>query len=63
MTGLGNFALLLALFLSSYAVVIDLLGSFRLDTGLIKSARNATVAYMACLSVAMIALWILLVKK
>jgi len=63
MTGLGNFALLLALFLSSYAVVIDLLGSFRQDTGLIKSARNATVAYMACLSVAMIALWILLVKS
>ncbi|MCP4607446.1 MAG: heme lyase CcmF/NrfE family subunit [Planctomycetes bacterium] len=63
MTGLGNFALLLALFLSSYAVVIDLLGSFRQDTGLIKSARNATVAYTACLSVAMIALWILLVKS
>jgi len=63
MTGLGNFALLLALFLSSYAVVIDLLGSFRQDTGLIKSARNATVAYTACLSVAMTALWILLVKS
>jgi len=63
MTGLGNFALLLALFLSSYAVVIDLLGSFRQDTGLIKSARNATIAYTACLSVAMIALWILLVKS
>lgn len=63
MSGLGNFALLLALFLSGYAVVIDLLGSFRQDTGLIKSARNATIAYMACLSVAMIALWALLLKS
>jgi len=63
MSGLGNFALLLALFLSGYAVVIDLLGSLRRDPGLIKSARNATVAYMACLSVAMIALWVLLVKS
>ena len=63
MSELGNFALLLALFLSGYAVVIDLLGSFRQDTGLIKSARNATVAYMACLSVAMIALWALLIKS
>lgn len=63
MSGLGNFALLLALFLSGYAVVIDLLGSLRRDPGLIKSARNATVAYMACLSVAMIALWVLLIKS
>ena len=63
MSGFGNFALLLALFLSGYAVVIDLLGSLRRDPGLIKSACNATVAYMACLSVAMIALWVLLVKS
>jgi cytochrome c-type biogenesis protein CcmF len=63
MSGLGNFALLLALFLSGYAVVIDLLGSLRRDPGLIKSARNATVAYMTCLSVAMIALWVLLLKS
>jgi cytochrome c-type biogenesis protein CcmF len=63
MSGLGNFALLLALFLSGYAVFIDLIGSLRRDTGLIKSARNATVASLGCLSVAMIALWILLIKS
>ncbi len=63
MSGLGNFALLLALFLSGYAVLIDLLGSYRRDCGLIKSARNATVASLGCLSVAMVALWVLLVKS
>ena len=63
MSGLGNFALLLALFLSGYAVAIDFLGSWRRDSGLIKSARNATVASLSCLSVAMIALWVLLVKS
>ncbi len=63
MSGLGNFALLLALFLSGYAVAIDFLGSWRRDSGLIKSARNATVASLGCLSVTMIALWILLVKS
>ena len=63
MSGLGNFALLLALFLSGYAVLIDLLGSYIKDTGLIKSARNATVASLICLTVAMIALWILLTKS
>ncbi|MCP4257241.1 MAG: heme lyase CcmF/NrfE family subunit [Planctomycetes bacterium] len=63
MSGLGNFALLLALFLSGYAVFIDLLGSYLKDPGVIKSARNATVASLGCLSVAMIALWILLVKS
>ena len=63
MSGLGNFALLLALFLSGYAVFIDFLGSYLRDPGVIKSARNATVATLGCLSVAMIALWILLVKS
>jgi cytochrome c-type biogenesis protein CcmF len=63
MPGLGDFALLLALFLSGYAVIIDLLGAWRTDTGLIKSARNATLACLGCLTVAMIALWMLLVKS
>lgn len=63
MSGLGDFALLLALFLSGYAVAIDILGSWRKDPGLIKSARNATVAVLGCLSVAMAALWTLLIKS
>ena len=63
MSELGDFALLLALFLSGYAVAIDILGSWRRESGLIKSARNATIASMGCLSVAMIALWILLAKS
>jgi cytochrome c-type biogenesis protein CcmF len=63
MAELGDFALLLALFLSGYAVLIDFLGSWRRESGLIKSARNATVASLGCLSVAMIALWISLAKS
>jgi cytochrome c-type biogenesis protein CcmF len=63
MQELGTFAILLALFLSGYSVAIDLLGSWKKDSGLIKSARNATVATLACLSVAMLALWALLIKS
>lgn len=63
MSELGHFALILSLFLSGYAIVIDVLGSLRKDLGLIKSARNATIACLGCLSVAMIALWVLLVKS
>ena len=63
MQELGSFAILLALFLSGYSVAIDLLGSWKKDSGLIKSARNATVATMVCLSIAMIALWVLLIKS
>ncbi len=63
MQELGSFAILLALFLSGYAVAIDLLGSWKSDSGLIKSARNATAASLVCLTVAMIALWVLLVKS
>ncbi|MBN1806183.1 MAG: heme lyase CcmF/NrfE family subunit [Sedimentisphaerales bacterium] len=63
MAELGSFALLLALFLSGYAVAIDLLGSWRRDSGLIKSARNATVASLACLTIAMVALWALLINS
>ena len=59
----GSFAILLALFLSGYAVVIDLLGSWKGDSGLIKSARNATIATSVCLSVAMVALMVLLIKS
>ncbi len=63
MSELGRFALLLGLFLSGYAILVELLGSWRKDVGLTKSARNATVAYFLCLSVAMAALWVLLVRS
>jgi cytochrome c-type biogenesis protein CcmF len=61
MAELGHFALLLGLFLSGYAVFADLLGAWRKDIGLIDSGRNATIASLTCLSVSMIALWLLLV--
>jgi len=63
MSDLGQFALLLGLFLSSYAVLIDLLGVWRKDSGFIVSARNATAACFGCLTAAMIVLWALFVKS
>ena len=60
MVELGQFALLLGLFLSGYAVVVDPLGAFRKDSGLIKSGRNATIGCLLCLSTAMGVLWYLL---
>ena len=62
MTDLGNFALHIGLFLGSYAVLIDLLGAWRQDNSLIRSGRNATVACLGCLTVAMLILWVLLFK-
>jgi len=61
MAELGHFALLLALFLSGYAVFADLLGAWRKDTGSVRSGRNATIASLVCLTVSMITLWLLLV--
>ncbi len=63
MADLGQFSLLLAQFLCGYAVIVDLLGVWRKDDGLIKSGRNATVSCMLCLTVAMAALWVLLIKS
>ena len=63
MIDLGRFCLLLSCFLSGYAVVVDILGSRRKDRVLIDSARNATNACLACLSVAMAALWTLLITS
>ena len=63
MVELGQFALLLSLFLSSYAIVVDILGSWRRDAGLIKSGRNATISCLACLTVAMAVLWVLLIRS
>jgi cytochrome c-type biogenesis protein CcmF len=63
MAELGHFALILGLFLSSYAISADLLGSWRNRTELIKSGCNATIACFACLTVAMTVLWVLLVRS
>ncbi len=52
MVELGQFTLVLAHFLSSYAVIVDLLGVWRKNDGLMKSGRNATISCMLCLSVA-----------
>ncbi|MHC4641644.1 MAG: heme lyase CcmF/NrfE family subunit [Planctomycetota bacterium] len=61
MAELGHFALLLSLFLSGYAVLADLLGAWRKDLGSMGSGRNATIASLACLTVSMATLWLLLV--
>ena len=63
MIDLGQFALLLGLYLSGYAVIIDFLGHRRNKSELIKSARNATSATLVCLTVAMIVLWVLLLQS
>ena len=63
MVELGQFALFLGLFLSGYAVVVDPLGAFRKDSGLIKSGRNATIGCLLCLSTAMGVLWYLLMTS
>jgi cytochrome c-type biogenesis protein CcmF len=62
MAELGHFALILGFFLAGYAVLIDLLGAWRKDGGLIDSGRNATIASLVCLTVATAALWILLIS-
>ncbi|MHC4543221.1 MAG: heme lyase CcmF/NrfE family subunit [Planctomycetota bacterium] len=61
MAELGHFTLLLSLFLSGYAVLADLLGAWRKDIGSTGSGRNATIASLACLTVSMTTLWLLLV--
>jgi cytochrome c-type biogenesis protein CcmF len=55
--------LLLALFLSGYAVIADLIGSVRKDTGFIKSGNNATGAALLCLTTATAALLVVLLKS
>ena len=63
MTEFGDFALRLCLFLSSYAILIDLLGSWRNRSQLLKSARNATIASFGCLTAAMVVLWVVLLRS
>ena len=52
MANLGEFTLLLALFLSGYAIIADWLGSRFCDNGLMRSGANATIAGWLALSVA-----------
>lgn len=63
MAELGDFALILCLFLSSYAILIDLLGGWLRRYELSKSARNATIAYFWCLTVAIAMLSIVLARS
>ena len=62
MVELGQFALILGLFLSGYGVLVDLLGSWRNEVGLIRSGRNATIASFCCFTITMVVLWALLIK-
>ncbi|GEM_PF-502744 len=60
---LGQFALRLGLFLSGYAILVDLLGFWRNRSELLRSGRNATMGSLLCLTVATVALWVLLVRS
>ncbi len=59
---LGQFALRLALFLSCYAILADLLGLWRKRGELLASGRNATLGCLLCLTAATVALGVLLVR-
>jgi cytochrome c-type biogenesis protein CcmF len=63
MAELGRFALLIGIFLSSYSILADLLGTWRKDNGLLESGRNATMACLGCLTIAIVALLSLLVQS
>lgn len=63
MQDLGQFALRLGLFLSIYAVLMDLLGRWQHRDELLASARNATVGSLLCLTVAGVTLSALLVQS
>jgi cytochrome c-type biogenesis protein CcmF len=59
----GNFGLMAILVLSAYAVVAALLGARRGRPGLVASARRALLASTALGTVAVLALWTLLVRS
>jgi len=63
MAELGQFALRLGLFLSAYAILVDLLGSWRDRRELLRSGRNATIGALLCLTVSCVALVILLARS
>jgi cytochrome c-type biogenesis protein CcmF len=62
MPDLGQFALRLGLFLSAYAILADLLGRWQNRGELLKSGRNATLGCLLCLTIACMALSVLLVR-
>lgn len=63
MADIGQFSLLLAVFLCSYAIIIDILAAWRKDDLLAASARNASITFFACLTIAMITLWVSLLTN
>ncbi len=62
MADLGQFALVLALFLAGYGVLADGLGLLRKQRMLLHSGRNALAASWLCLSVAVVMLLIAMVQ-
>jgi len=62
MAELGYFALVVGLFLASYAVLVDLLGAGAKEMGLLESGRNATISCWLCLTVATVALSVSLIR-
>ena len=62
MAELGYFALIVGFFTAIYALLVDLLGTWRKNDALITSGRNATVSCWCCLTVSMLTLWVLLIK-
>ncbi len=63
MSDLGHFCLLLGLFLSGYALIVDAFAAARNHSQLARSGRNATFSAFAVLSVAMALLWVLLIRS
>jgi cytochrome c-type biogenesis protein CcmF len=63
MAELGHFALMIGLFAAGYAVVAELMGSWRSDIRVVTSARNATTTCWLCLSVAVLCLLIALIRN
>ena len=63
MAELGHLALLLAFILSSCAIPADFLGKWRGNARLIQAGRDATIVSFACLTVAVTALVIILVRS
>jgi cytochrome c-type biogenesis protein CcmF len=63
MADLGQFALRLGLFLSAYAILVDLLGRWYDRRELLRSGRNATFGCLLCLTAAIAALLVLLARS
>jgi cytochrome c-type biogenesis protein CcmF len=63
MADLGQFALRLGLFLSGYAILVDLLGRWYDRRELLQSGRNATLGCLLSLTAAIAALLVLLARS